>query len=246
MTPLPSSANGTIDHAAMDDIELAEALRGLVATRGGEDGDDGVQRREDEFAVPGDVCTYDMLEDVPDELLNRDVDTARRRPLLHVDEGGNAYVYALSPMAYSVCLILVLELLERFSFYGLYMTQANYLTGSYDATWNANMTGMDAASLISLSTAVAYTVPFVGGTLADVYLGDYRTILVGFVFFYLPGVFIIASSTRPNWWLGMDTFNVRAYKLALLFLWYVLFFPSRFFFFFFIPKHHGTNCARSH
>jgi len=78
---------------------------------------------------------------------------------------------------------------------------------------------MDAASLISLSTAVAYTVPFVGGMLADSYLGDYKTILVGVIFFYLPGLFVIASSTTPTWWLGMKSFNVGAYKLALLLLW---------------------------
>jgi POT family proton-dependent oligopeptide transporter len=199
----------------MNDIELAEALQGVVAIG------DGVQQHRggDEFTVPGDVCTVQQLDDVPEELLNRSHDTMHHRPLLHVDDSGNSYVYALSPMRYSVCLILVLELLERFSFYGLYMTQTNFLTGSYDSKWNANMTSMDAASLISLSTAVAYTVPFAGGTMADVYLGDYRTILVGFVLFYLPGVFVIASSTTPTWWLGMDSFNVGAYKLALLFLW---------------------------
>jgi len=104
-------------------------------------------------------------------------------------------------------------------YYGLYMTQTNYLTGSYDENWSPHMTSMDAASLVSISTAVAYTVPFVGGMLADRYLGDYRTILMGFIFFYLPGVFVIASSTTPTWWLGTESFNVEAYKLALLFLW---------------------------
>ena len=99
------------------------------------------------------------------------------------------------------------------------MTQTNFLTGSYDEEWNADMTSMDAASLVSLSTAVAYTVPFVGGLLADAYLGDYKTILVGTVVFYLPGLFLIASSTYPNWWLGTTSFNVQAYKVALLFLW---------------------------
>jgi len=99
------------------------------------------------------------------------------------------------------------------------MTQTNYLTGSYDDEWNADMTSMDAASLVSLSTAVAYTVPFMGGILADKYFGDYKTILFGVVFFYLPGLFVIASSTKPTWWLGMEEFNVLAYKVALLFLW---------------------------
>jgi POT family proton-dependent oligopeptide transporter len=193
-----------------NDIELAEALKSA-----------GVQQQE-EFSVPGDVSSLPQLGEVPEELLNLDRESGRcdkYRPLLHTDSNGNVYTYALNPLTYSVFLILVLELLERFSFYGLYMTQTNYLTGSYDEKWNADMTSMDAASLISLSTAVAYTVPFVGGMLADTYLGDYRTILVGFVFFYLPGVFVIASSTTPTWWLGTDYFNVGAYKLALLFLW---------------------------
>jgi hypothetical protein len=53
------------------------------------------------------------------------------------------------------------------------------LTGSYDADWNAGLTSMEAASLISLSTAVVYTVPFLGGMLADQYWGDDKTILAG-------------------------------------------------------------------
>ncbi|KAL7522454.1 hypothetical protein ACHAWF_000304, partial [Thalassiosira exigua] len=105
------------------------------------------------------------------------------------------------------------------SFYGLYMTQTNYLMGSYEEEWNADLTSMDATSLISLSTAVAYTVPFAGGMLADAYLGDYKTILAGMATFYLPGLFLIASSTAPNWWLGTEAFNVATYKLALLLLW---------------------------
>jgi len=99
------------------------------------------------------------------------------------------------------------------------MTQTNYLTGSYNDEWNADMTSMEAASLIALSTAVAYSVPFFGGMLADGYLGDYKTILVGVFCFYLPGIFLVASSTTPNWWLGTKYFNVEAYKLALLCLW---------------------------
>ena len=60
------------------------------------------------------------------------------------------------------------------------MTQTNYLTGSYSSDdWYADLTSMDAASLVSLSTAVAYTVPFLGGILADKYFGDYKTILFG-------------------------------------------------------------------
>jgi POT family proton-dependent oligopeptide transporter len=167
-------------------------------------------------ALPGDVSTHEQLSNIPEECLNTAND---KRPLLHTDANGNSYTYSLNPLYYSVFLILILELLERFSFYGLYMTQTNYLTGSYDENWNADMSSMEAASLVSLSTAVAYTIPFAGGLLADAYLGDYKTILLGTVVFYLPGLFLIASSTTPNWLLGKEEFNVKAYKVALLFFW---------------------------
>lgn len=166
--------------------------------------------------LPGDVSTPEQLLHIPEECLN---EGNIKRPLLHTDANGNSYTYPLNPLYYSVFLILILELLERFSFYGLYMSQTNYLTGSYDENWNAGMSSMEAASLVSLSTAVAYTVPFVGGMLADKFLGDYKTILLGTVIFYLPGLFLIASSTTPNWWMGKDEFNVKAYRVALLFFW---------------------------
>jgi len=164
--------------------------------------------------LPGDVSTHEQLSLLPEEYLNIN---DRRRPLLHTDIHGNSYTYSLNPLG--IILILLLELLERFSFYGLYMSQTNYLTGSYDEDWNAGISSMEAASLVSLSTAIAYTVPFLGGILADKYLGDYKTILLGTLMFYLPGLFLIASSTTPNWWLGKDEFNVKAYKMALLFFW---------------------------
>jgi POT family proton-dependent oligopeptide transporter len=185
-----------------------------------------------DIELPGHVQTWAQLQHLPTDYLNlvdhhhhhlsgsgihhyRD----HHRPLVHVDAHGNYYTHALNPLKYSVFIILILELLERFSFYGLYMSQTNYLTGSYNENWNANMSSMEAASIISLSTAVAYTVPFVGGMLADSYLGDYKTILMGVCCFYLPGLFVIASSTFPNAWLGTTSFNATAYKIALLFLW---------------------------
>lgn len=182
----------------------------------------------DDIELPGHVKSWEQLHQLPTDYLNLvDIDQHPRsriyrdlnRPLVHVDAQGNIYTHALNPLKYSVFLILILELLERFSFYGLYMSQTNYLTGSYNDEWNANMSSMEAASIISLSTAVAYTVPFVGGMLADRQLGDYKTILLGVCCFYLPGLFVIASSTFPNWWLGYASFNVTAYKFALLFLW---------------------------
>ena len=147
-----------------------------------------------------------------------------KRPLRHVDDQGHESQYALNPMTYSVAFILIVELLERFSFYGIYYTLTLYVTGVYDAEWNAGFTSVDAATFVAISTAVAYTTPFVGAVLADQYLGEYYTILVGAVGFYIPGLVVLAMTTvapesdHGRWW-GGDTFSTRALSIAVLFLW---------------------------
>lgn len=70
---------------------------------------------------------------------------------------------------------------------------------------------------VSISVAVAYTAPFLGAFLADQVLGDYWTILSGTIFFYLPGLLLIALTTIPGF-LGKE-FNQSALAFGLLFLW---------------------------
>jgi dipeptide/tripeptide permease len=120
------------------------------------------------------------------------------RPLRHVDEWGIVSYYTLNPTFYSVYAILIVELLERFAFYGINYTQTSYLTGAYNADWNADMDAVRASTYVSISVAVAYTAPFVGARLADAWLGDYNTILFGCLVCYLPGLFLIAATTVPG------------------------------------------------
>jgi proton-dependent oligopeptide transporter, POT family len=70
---------------------------------------------------------------------------------------------------------------------------------------------------VSISVAVAYTTPFLGALLADQVFGDYWSILVGTLVFYLPGLLLIALTTVPGL-LGED-FNRFALAFGLLFLW---------------------------
>jgi dipeptide/tripeptide permease len=163
--------------------------------------------------LPSNVHTELQLEGLPEECLSGN----KERPLRHVDIKGNEFFYSLSPMQYSVGLILVVELLERFAFYGVYYTQTLYLTGVYDDDWNAGFTSVDAASFVSISTAVAYTTPFIGALLADSYLGDYKTILLGCLGFYVPGLSLLAMTSSPGF-LGSE-FNTTALSVALLGLW---------------------------
>ena len=131
----------------------------------------------DDEDLPNNVDDANLLDTLPPECLSGN----SHRPLRHVDEKGNEYSYALKPMLFSVAFILVVELLERFSFYGIYYTQTLYLTGVYDENWNAGFSSVDAAAFVSVSTAVAYTTPFIGAILADAVWGDYYSILIGAV-----------------------------------------------------------------
>jgi POT family proton-dependent oligopeptide transporter len=165
--------------------------------------------------LPNNVSTEEDLLGLPEECLSGEPATAR--PLLHITEFGSKTHHALQPMMYSVAFILIIELLERFAFYGINYTQTSFLTGVYDRYWNAGMESVTASTYVSISVAVAYTTPFLGAYMADSALGDYRSILVGSVCFYLPGLFLIAFTTIPGF-LGQE-FNRQALSFGLLFLW---------------------------
>ena len=142
----------------------------------------------------------------------------QRRPLRHVDDSGNEYFYSLKPMQYSVVFILMVELFERFAFYGIYYTQTLFLTGAYNKDWNAGFASVEASSFVSASTMIAYTTPFVGAYFSDSLFGDYKSLMVGLLFFYIPGVSLIVLTTIPNL-LGADEFNNTLLTIGFLFLW---------------------------
>lgn len=163
--------------------------------------------------LPTNISSEEQLTNLPDFCLSGN----KERPLRHVNERGGISTYALQPMFYSVIFILLVELLERFAFYGIQYTQTSFLTGAYNHNWNAGMTAVGASSYVSISTAVAYTMPFVGAYLADALMGDYASILFGAVALYLPGIILIMLSTVP--YLLGDTFNQPVMAFGLLFLW---------------------------
>jgi proton-dependent oligopeptide transporter, POT family len=163
--------------------------------------------------LPSNVNSTEQLATLPPECLSNDP----HRPLRHIDDRGNEYTYVLRPMQRIILLILIVETIERFSFYGVYYTQTLYLTGVYNKDWNAGFTSVEASSYVSLSTAVAYTTPFIGAILADTVLGDYAAIAVGSIFLYLPGLLLVALTTIPG--LLGETFNHKALSTAVLLLW---------------------------
>lgn len=176
--------------------------------------------------LPTNVSEESDLSKLPNECLafsNQDSNgdggdlLHRERPLRHVDESGNEFFYSLKPMKYSVVFILLVELFERFAFYGIYYTQTLFLTGAYNKDWNAGFASVQASSFVSASTMIAYTTPFVGAYFSDTLFGDYQSLMIGLMFFYIPGVTLVVLTTIPN--LLGDEFNNNALTIGFLFLW---------------------------
>ena len=193
----------------MADPQIREAARTLIDPQ---NRIINYQPKEDEV-IPSNVSTVDQLELVPDEFKS----TNKHRPLKLKDDRGKVSLYYLKPMANSVIFILMVELLERFAFYGVNYTQTSFLTGAYNKHWNADMSAVAASSYVSISTAIAYTAPFGGAILADSLMGEYWTIIFGTLVFYIPGILLIALTTVP--YLLGPTFNHTALCTGLLFLW---------------------------
>ncbi len=120
-------------------------------------------------------------------------------------------------MFLSVVFILLVELLERLSFYGVMLAQMTYLTGQYNAEWSANMKTVQASQLVSSSVAITYSMPFLGALIADTFIGNDATILVFSVASYMPGLLLIALTAVP--YLLGETFNRSALTGALLVLY---------------------------
>ena len=186
----------------------------------------------DDADLPTNVTTLEQLAKLPDDLKSGNP----LKPLQYIDEAtmeeddsGDVseeyytYQYALQPMTYAVMFILVVELMERFSYYGIVYTETSYLTGSYNPDWNAGFTAVAASSYVSVSSAIAYTTPFLGSILADSFCGEYYVIVFGALFFYLPAVGLLVMTTIPNPsdddYDPDDNFNHTALAFALLILW---------------------------
>lgn len=174
---------------------------------------DPEQACEGESSLPDNVATKADLEIVPREYLNEEDE---RRPIKYSDKNGSTYTYALKPMLYSVIFILIVECLERFSYYGIDFTQTAFLTGVYNANWNANLTAAEASSMTSLSVAIAYSSPFLGAALADGLLGEFWNIIIGTSVLYIPGIVLIALTTIP--YLLGPTFNISVLSAGLFVL----------------------------
>ena len=221
-TPLVAD-NANVDTSVNTDVEsvsVSSTYSSVSASKPGQGQSIHAQRQRvvdvsppSSESIPNNVGTMEQVKLLPPEFLSGDDE----RPLQYIDDLEDVMTYALKPMTYSVIIILLVELLERFAFYGVNYTQTSFLTGVYDEDWNADLSAITASTYVSVGIAIAYTSPFLGAFLADSFLGEYWTIIVGSLCFYLPGLVLIAMCTVPH--LLGETFNKTALRIGLLGLW---------------------------
>ncbi len=118
-------------------------------------------------------------------------------------------------------LLFSTELWERFSYYAMRAILVLYLT---DTTMNGGMgwTTKDALDLYGIYTGLVYITPLIGGYLADNYLGQRRSILLGGALMAL-GQFALAL---PADMLGLDSIHTFYLGLGLLIAGNGLFKPN--------------------
>jgi hypothetical protein len=103
-------------------------------------------------------------------------------------------------LPYGAFLVAIVELCERFAYYGLSGPFQNYMANSYhDANGLPGALGLDQANATALSNFFqfwCYVTPILGAVVADQYLGKYATIK-WFSLVYMAGIVILFFTSLP-------------------------------------------------
>ena len=121
------------------------------------------------------------------------------------------FLYELGPSTVFVSynrLVVIVELCERFSFYGCKGVWGNYIKNAYNDPETPGMLGMGpqgAAGLAKFFCFWAYTTPIAGAIVADQYWGRYKTIIWGCVL-YIIGELVLVLTSIP-----LDSISTKAH-----------------------------------
>lgn len=103
-------------------------------------------------------------------------------------------------LPFAVFLVAVIELCERFTYYGCQGTFQNYVQKPFDGELGSGGLGMKHQGATGLTTFYSfwcYVTPLAGGLIADQYLGKYKTILCS-AGVYMVGLLILAVTAIPQ------------------------------------------------
>ncbi|KAF2013328.1 peptide transporter PTR2-A [Aaosphaeria arxii CBS 175.79] len=133
----------------------------------------------------------EVYRDAEDESLSGEIPTAEeKKTLRHVGE----------PLPYAAFLVAIVELCERFTYYGASGLFQNYIARPRDGSDGRGALGMGHQGATGLSTFFqfwCYVTPILGAIIADQYLGKYNTIVI-FCFIYLAGLLILTCTSIPS------------------------------------------------
>ncbi|KAJ4345873.1 peptide transporter ptr2 [Didymosphaeria variabile] len=104
------------------------------------------------------------------------------------------------PVPKAAFLVAVVELCERFTYYGASGLFQNYIQRPLDGSEGPGALGMGHQGATGLSTFFqfwCYVTPIFGAIIADQYLGKYNTILI-FCFVYIAGLLILVTTSIPS------------------------------------------------
>jgi len=96
-------------------------------------------------------------------------------------------------------LVVIVELCERFSFYGCRGVWTNYIKNRYDDPQTPGMLGMGPQGALGLQKFFAfwaYSTPVAGAVVADQYWGRYKTIVWSCVL-YIIGETVMVLTSMP-------------------------------------------------
>ncbi|WP_300350908.1 peptide MFS transporter [Clostridium sp.] len=99
-------------------------------------------------------------------------------------------------------LLFFTEMWERFSYYGMRALLMLYLTASF-VTGGLGYDVSHAASIYGTYTGLVYFTPIIGGELADKYLGQKKSIIIGAILMIFGNLSLFAWQTRWALYLGL-------------------------------------------
>ncbi|KAJ5975012.1 hypothetical protein N7481_008719 [Penicillium waksmanii] len=142
-----------------------------------------------EIVVSDDKTAFDDVKDVSPTPDGQEPNDQEKASLRHIAEN----------LPLSAWLVAVVELCERFTYYGMSGLFQNYVQRPLDGSQGRGALGMAHQGATGLTTFFqfwCYVTPILGAIVADQYLGKYKTI-VYFCIVYLVGLLILVCTSIP-------------------------------------------------
>jgi POT family proton-dependent oligopeptide transporter len=144
----------------------------------------------EEIVVSDDKTAFDDVKDVSPTPDGQEPNEQEKASLRHIAEN----------LPLSAWLVAIVELCERFTYYGMSGLFQNYVQRPLDGSEGRGALGMAHQGATGLTTFFqfwCYVTPIIGAIVADQYLGKYKTI-VWFCMIYLVGLLILVCTSIPT------------------------------------------------